>query len=102
MAITFCSNQAKGRWVATVLTSVGALRVSIGPPIMVSVFGRQGFLSALISAAAAIGRHRGLADREHVRAGPDMLEELDQIVDIIVEVEAAVVERAPASRRASR
>ena len=36
-----------------VLTAVGASRVSIGPPIMVSVFGRQGCLSALIRAAAA-------------------------------------------------
>ncbi len=40
-----------------------------------------------------IAGHRRLADREHVRARADMLEELDQIVDIIVEVEAAGIER---------
>src|SRR3712207_7450946 len=33
-----------GRCVASVLTAVGAFRVSIGPPIRVSVFGRQAFL----------------------------------------------------------
>ena len=32
VAITFCSNQACGRWVASVLTAVGASRVSIGAP----------------------------------------------------------------------
>src|SRR3546814_16618399 len=53
VAITFCSNRACGRCVASVLTAVGALRVSIGPPIIVSVFGRQGLRSALISAVAA-------------------------------------------------
>ena len=50
---TFCSNQACGRSVASVLTAVGASRVSIGPPIIVSVLGRHGCLSALISATAA-------------------------------------------------
>ena len=43
-----------------------------------------------------IGRHRRLADRQHVRRCRSVrksLEEFDQIVDIIVEVEAAVVER---------
>ena len=39
------------------------------------------------------GRHRRLADREQMRALAgllaDQLEELDQIIDIIVEIEAA-------------
>ena len=51
--MTLFWNQAWLRWVASVLTAVGALRVSIGPPIIVSVLGRCGFLSAAISAVAA-------------------------------------------------
>ncbi len=39
------------------------------------------------------GGHRRLAHRQHVRAGADMLEEGDQIVDIIVEVELALGQR---------
>ena len=35
------------------MTAVGALRVSIGPPIIVSVFGRAGCLSAFMIAVAA-------------------------------------------------
>ena len=78
---------------ATVLTSVGAFRVSIGPPIMLSVFGRQGFLSALISAAAAKAGTEGWQTASMCAPGPDMLQELDEIVDIVVEIEAAVGER---------
>ena len=51
--MTFCSNQLNGRSVASVFTAVGASRVSIGPPIMVSVAGRFGCASALITATAA-------------------------------------------------
>ena len=51
--MTFCRNQASGRFVASVLTAVGALRVSMGPPINVSDFGRHSRLSAFISAVAA-------------------------------------------------
>jgi hypothetical protein len=53
VAITFWLNQLCGRSVASVLTAVGASRVSIGPPIIVSVLGRAGLLSALITQAAA-------------------------------------------------
>ena len=53
VAMTFCANQLCGRSVASVLTAVGALRVSIGPPIMVSVLGRHGCRSASIRQAAA-------------------------------------------------
>ena len=44
-------------------------------------------------AGRGISRHRGLADGEHVGAGADDLEELDQIVDIVVEIEAPLLER---------
>ena len=39
------------------------------------------------------GRHRWLAHRQHVRAGAQLLEEFDQIVDIVVEVETALFDR---------
>ena len=51
--MTLRLNQLWGRSVASVLTAVGASRVSIGPPIMVSVSGRAGCLSSFISATAA-------------------------------------------------
>ena len=52
--MTFCWNQLCGRWVATVLTAVGALRVSIGPPIMVRrAPAAPDSCPALITAAAA-------------------------------------------------
>ena len=86
-----------GRCVASVLTAVGASRVSIGPPISVSVFGRAALRSAAISAVAARGRYRGLADGEHVRplAGcrDDRLAKADQIIDVIVQVEGSVGKR---------
>ena len=44
---------AMRRCVASVLTAVGAFRVSTGPPIMVSVLGRAGCLSAFMIAVAA-------------------------------------------------
>ncbi len=95
--MTFCSNQANGRCVASVLTAVGASRVSIGPPIIVSVLGRCGFLSSFISAVAANAGNGRLADRKHMRPlarlGADQLQEFDEIIDIIVEIEAAVRQR---------
>ena len=94
--MTFCSNQLNGRCVASVLTAVGALRVSIGPPIMVSVFGRHGFLSSFISAVAAKAGTAGWHTASKCGRSPvlaDQLEELDQIIDIVVEVEAAVRQR---------
>ena len=51
--MTLFWNQPCGRWVASVLTAVGASRVSIGPPIMVSVLGRHLALSAPMIAVAA-------------------------------------------------
>ncbi len=95
--MTFCSNQLNGRCVASVLTAVGASRVSIGPPIMVSVLGRQRFLSWFISAVAAKAGTAGWQTASMCGRSPvfvaDELEELDQIIDIIVEIEAAVGQR---------
>src|SRR3546814_14779882 len=56
VAMTFSWNHAWGRVVACWLTAVGALRVSIGPPIIVSVRGRHlCFDAAMIAAAASQG-----------------------------------------------
>jgi hypothetical protein len=91
--MTLCWNQLCGRWVASVLTAVGALRVSIGPPIMVSVFGRQGILVGAHQRVAAKAGTAGWHTASMCGRSPvarRSLEELDQIIDIIVEVEAAV------------
>ena len=73
---------------------------------MVSVLGRHAILVRVHQRGRGEGRHRGLAHREQVRplagALADQLEELDQIIDVIVEVEACRPRAAPASRRASR
>jgi hypothetical protein len=45
-----------------------------------------------------IAGHRRLAHRQHMRAGADMLEERDQIIDIIVEIELARPPAAPLLR----
>ena len=104
--MTLFSNQPNGRCVASVLTAVGASRVSIGPPIIVSVLGRHWFLSAFISAVAAkagtAGWHTASRCGRSPVLLPIVLEELDQIIDVIVEIEAAFATAAPASRRASR
>ena len=54
--ITFCSNHEYGLRVARLLTAVGLLRASIGPPIITMVFGAsfpdQGSPSCAISATA--------------------------------------------------
>ena len=96
--MTFCWNQLCGRWVASVLTAVGALRVSTGPPIMVSVCGPPLGLVGAHHRGRGKRRDRRLAHRQHdaarsPRISPIMLEEVDQIIDIIVEVEAAVAQR---------
>ncbi len=54
---------------------------------------RARILIRVHQADRGIGRHRRLAHRQHMRARADMLEELDQIIDIVVEIEAAGVER---------
>ena len=103
--MTLFWNQACGRLVASVLTAVGAFRVSTGPPIMVRVRGRHCALSAAIKAVAANAGTEGWHTAStcgRARELADALEELDQIIDIIVEVEAALSTSAPSSRRPSR
>src|SRR3546814_18327603 len=53
VAMTFSWNHAWGRVVACWLTAVGALRVSIVPPIIVGVRGRHLCFDAAMTAASA-------------------------------------------------
>ena len=89
-AMRLRSNQAIGLLMASSLTLVGLTRVSIGPAISVMLRGCAGLPSCAITRRRGEHRHAGLADREHMRAGADHLEEVDEVLDIFVEAEAAV------------
>ena len=106
VAMTFFSNQAK-RPLRRDRVDLGRRLAGVDRPAHHGqrLAAATGFLSAPISAVAAKAGTDGLAHGEHVRRLPvlaDMLEELDQIIDVIVEIEAARRSAAPASRRASR
>ncbi len=88
-AIRFCSNQSIDLELASSFTLVGLTRVSIGPAIKVMLRGCAGFSLCAITRDGLQHRDAGLADREHMGALADRLDELDQVVDIFVEAEPA-------------
>ena len=82
-------NQSVPRASASWFTAVGASRVSIGPPISVIV-ARQVRIAVLRHQRdGGEHRHRGLADRHHMRVRAEVVEHLDHVVDVVVEIEAA-------------
>ena len=81
---------------ASSLTLVGLMRVSIGPAIRVMLRGWAGLLGLRHDRRRRQHLHAGLADGDDVRAGTDRLEEVDHVVDVFVEAEAAV---RPCARR---
>ncbi len=86
-------NHSIGWSVASVFTCVGLIRQSIGPAIRVSERGSHGCFCAAITAVAHGRLHAGLAHRHHVRAGPEVLQHLDQVVDIVLEPEPSLRQR---------
>ena len=90
------------RPVASSLTLVGLTRVSTGPAIRVMLHGCAGLLVLGHQRDGRQHLHAGLAHAEHVRAGPDLFEEADDVVDVVVEAEGAVGERRRRGRCASR
>ena len=78
---------------ASSLTAVGLSRGSIGPAISVIERGVAGMLVLRHDGDGGERLHAGLADGEHMRAGADRLEEADEVVDIVVDAEAAGLRR---------
>ena len=72
---------------------VGLTRVSTGPAISVMLQRRGGLPSCGHQRGGGEHLHAGLADREHVRAGADASQEMDDVGDIFVEAERAGGER---------
>ena len=90
------SRTSRSAWnCASSFTLVGLTRVSIGPAIKVMLRGCAGLPALRHHRDGHQHRDAGLADREHMGALADHLEELDQVLDIFVEAEPAV----PSARR---
>ncbi len=92
VVITLRSNHEIGRLVASVFTTVGSTRVSMGPAISVSVRGAQSLPASAITAVATRAGDARLAHRDQVGLGPEHLEPVDEVLDVAVEVEVAVGE----------
>ena len=69
------------------------MRQSIGPAIRVSERGSHGCFCAGHHGRRDHRLHAGLADGDDVRARAEVLEHLDQVVDILLEPEAALRQR---------
>ena len=74
---------------ASWLTAVGERRVSIGPPIRIIERGRAGIVLRLHARDCGEHRHGRLAHRHDVQVRPERAEHRDQVVDVVVEIEAA-------------
>ena len=91
--IRLSRNHAYGFSLASWLTLLGAIRTSIGPAIKVRLAGS--------TLAPSIAMHRGrgerrdgrLADRDDMAILPDMADEIDQVPGVVLQPEAAGVER---------
>jgi len=93
VAIRFCSNHDIGLEVASSFTLVGLTRQSIGPAINVIERGCAGWLVCAMTAAATSVATQGWHTATTWRARADHFEKRDQMLDIIVEAEAAGRER---------
>ena len=88
-------------FIARLLTAVGLLRASIGPPIMVMVRGVGSPALAISEIAASTGTV-GWQTEITFTSGPIAADELLHVGDVVVEVERARALRAPCARRSSR
>ena len=84
---------------ASRLTAVGERRVSMGPPIRIIERGVFGSFSASMRAMAAITGTAGWQTAITCRSGPKRAEHVDQVIDVIVEIEAALGQRHHAGIR---
>ena len=87
--MTLSRNQSRPFSLASRLTAVGLRRVSIGPPISVMVAGREAVALRLHQRHRGQHRHGRLAHRHHMRVRAEFVEHVDDVVDVVVEVEAA-------------
>ena len=81
------------RSAARLLTAVGLRRVSIGPPISVIDSGTKGSLLGFHDGNRRHHRHRRLAYRDDMHVAAELMQHLDDVIDIIIEVEAAFGQR---------
>ena len=91
--MTLFSNHSIGRVLASLLTAVSLRRVSIGPPISVIEAGCIGSLRDAISAAAASTGTAGWQTAITCVFAPEILDELDDVIDEIVQIERARADR---------
>ena len=87
--MTLRRNQSVPRFSASVLTTVGLMRVSIGPPARISVSGTAGSPSASISAVAASTGTDGWHTANTCTSPPKKRNMSRHGVDVVVEIEAA-------------
>ena len=88
--MTLLRNQSTPFSLASLLTAVGLRRVSIGPPIRIIVLGRSRILLGIHQRYGGHHRNRGLAHRHDAGTRPEVAQEVDDIVDVVVEIEGAM------------
>jgi len=86
---------------ARLLTAVGLLRASMGPPIMTIVRGVASPRLAISDTAASTGTV-GWQTEITWRLGADVADELLHVFDVVVQMERARPTPAPCERRSSR
>ena len=91
--MTLLRNQSMPRSAARLLTAVGLRRVSIGPPISVIDSGTKGSLLGFHHGNRRHHRHRRLAHRDDMHVAAEHVQHLDDVIDIVVEIEAAFGQR---------
>ena len=99
--MTLFSNQLWLLFMARLLTAVGLLRASIGPPIMVIVRGVVSPRLAISDTAASTGTV-GWHTEITCTSRADVADELLHVGDVVVQVERARPRPAPCARRSSR
>ena len=87
--MTLRRNQSVPRFSASVLTTVGLMRVSTGPPARIRRQRHGGIAFRLHQRGGGEHRHGGLAHREHVHVAAEEAEHVDHRVDVVVEIERA-------------
>ena len=91
--MTLRRNQSVPRSSASVLTTVGLMRVSTGPPARTSDSGTLRVAVGLHDGRGRQHRHRRLAHREDVHVSRKVAEDVDHRVDIVVEIEPPLEQR---------
>ena len=86
--MTLLRNQSVPLLSASLLTSVGLTRVSIGPPARIIELRHVRIAVGLHQRDRRQHRHRRLADREDVHVALEVAEDVAHVVDVVVEVEA--------------